>query len=104
MGTKLKFLTAFHPQTDGQTEVVNGTLENLLRCLLGKNLKTWDLILSMAEFAYNSFVNRIRGLSPFEIVTGFKPRQPIDSVRMAHHHSRVSDSVLASTSLIGALH
>ena len=84
MGAKLKFLTAFYPQTDGQTEVVNRTLGNLLKCLVRENLKTWDLILPMAEFAYNSSVNRTTYLSPFEIVTSFKPRQLIDLVFMAH--------------------
>ena len=72
MKTKLKFLTTFYPQTDRQTEVVNRTLENLLRCLVGENLKTWDLILLMAEFAYNDSVNMITFFSPFEIVTSFK--------------------------------
>ena len=74
MGTKLKFSTAFHLQTDGQTEVANRTLENLLRCLVREILITWDLILLGAEFAYNESVNRTTGLSPFKIVTGFKPR------------------------------
>jgi len=78
MSTKLKFSTAFHPQTDGQIEVVNRTLGNLLRCLVGKNLRTCDLILPMAEFAYNGSVNRTTDLSPFEIVNGFKPWQPVD--------------------------
>jgi len=104
MGTKLKFSTAFHPQTDGQTEVVNRTLENLLRCHVGKILKTWDLILPMAEFAYNGYVNRSTSLNPFEIVIGFKPKQPIDLILMAHPHSRVSDSASAFASHIRALH
>jgi len=82
MGTKLKFWTTFHPQIDGQTEVVNRTLENFFRCLVGENLKTWDLILPMTEFAYNSSVNRTTCFSLFEIVTRFNSRQPIDLVPM----------------------
>ena len=100
MRTKLKFLTAFHPQTDEQTEVVNRTL----RCLIGKILKTWNLILPMAKFAYNNFVNRTTCLSPFEIVTNFNPRQSTDLVPTSHLHSRISDSVSAFASHICALY
>jgi len=60
--------------------------------------------LPMAEFAYNGYVNRSTGLSPFEIVTEFKRRQPINLIPMAHHHSRVSDSTSAFASHIRALH
>ena len=104
MGIKLKFSIVFYPQIDGQTEVVNRTLGISLGVLLEKNLKTWDLILPMSEFVYNGSVNRTTGLSPFEIVNGFKPRQPVDLILMAHHHSRVSDSTSAFTSHIRVLH
>ncbi|MGV7994890.1 hypothetical protein PJP12_29930, partial [Mycobacterium kansasii] len=70
MGIRLQFSTGYHPKTDGQTEVVNHTLGNLLRCLVGEHVKTWDLILPTAELAYNGSVNRSTGLSPFEIVSG----------------------------------
>jgi len=53
LGTKLLFSTAYHPQTDGQTEVTNRTLATLLRSLVSKSLKDWDLKLPHAEFAYN---------------------------------------------------
>ena len=48
VGTKLKFFTVFHPQTDGQTKVVNRSLGNLLRCLVGEANQNWDSILPTA--------------------------------------------------------
>ena len=53
MGAKLKFSTAFHPQTDGQTEVVNRTMGNLLRFLIQEHHGNWDKLLVQIEFAYN---------------------------------------------------
>jgi len=82
MGTKLKFFTDFHPQTNGQTEVVNRSLENLLRCLVGEHLRNWNLILPTAEFPYNSSCNRSIGMSPFEVVHDCKPMKPIDLIQL----------------------
>jgi hypothetical protein len=84
MGTKRKFSSAFHPQTDGQTEVVNQSLRNLLRCLVTDHHTTWDLLLPQEEFAYNSSVNHSTGLSPFEIVTGCRPQAPLDLTLPLH--------------------
>lgn len=70
MGTGLKFSSTFHPQTDGQTEVVNRSLGNLLRYLVGDKPSNWEVVLAQAEFAYNNSVNRSTGKTPFEIVTG----------------------------------
>ena len=80
MGTTLQFSIAFHPQTDGQTEVTNRSLGNLLRCLIQENAATWDELLSRAEFAYNSFSHRATGYSPFQINIGRNPNLPIDLV------------------------
>ena len=63
------------PFTDcGQTRVVNRSLGNLLQCLGGEHLTTWDTILPKTEFAYNSLINKPTGLSPFDIVTGYSLR------------------------------
>jgi hypothetical protein len=85
MVTQLKFSSAFHPQPDGQTEVVNRSLGNLLRCLITDHHTTWDLLLPHAEFAYNSSVNRSTDLSPFKIVTGKRPQVPLDLTPLPLH-------------------
>ncbi|XP_062217663.1 uncharacterized protein LOC133917845 [Phragmites australis] len=78
LGTKLLFSTTCHPQTDGQTEVVNRTLSTMLRAVLKKNLKMWEQCLPHVEFAYNRAVHSTTNFCPFEIVYGFKPHTPMD--------------------------
>lgn len=73
MGTTLNFSTAYHPQTEGQTEVVNRSLGKMLRALVGDKPKQWDTILPHAEFAFNRTPNRSTGLCPFEIIYGRVP-------------------------------
>ena len=80
MGTKLQFNSANHPQTDGKTEVVNRSLGNLLRSIVGEKPKQWDLALPQAEFAYNSSVNISTGKSPFQVVYGQNPTSVLDLV------------------------
>jgi hypothetical protein len=78
LGTRLLFSTTCHPQSDGQTEVVNRTLSTMLRAVLQKNLKLWEESLPHVEFAYNRAVHSTTKFCPFEIVYGFKPTAPID--------------------------
>ncbi|XP_031126079.1 uncharacterized protein LOC116028495 [Ipomoea triloba] len=78
IGTKLLFSTTCHPQTDGQTEVVNRTLSQLLRSVISKNLKSWEECLPHVEFAYNHAIHSTTNMSPFEVVYGFNPLSPID--------------------------
>ncbi|XP_052725959.1 uncharacterized protein LOC128194409, partial [Vigna angularis] len=78
LGTKLLFSTTCHPQTDGQTEVVNRSLSTLLRVILRGNNKSWDEHLPHIEFAYNRVVHKTTNLSPFEVVYGFNPITPLD--------------------------
>lgn len=89
LGTSLDMSTAYHTQSDGQTEVVNRSLGNLLRCLVGDNIRSWDSKLGHAEFAYNHALNRSLGYYPFRVVYGIVPRCPLDLTtapdRVRHH-------------------
>lgn len=78
LGTMLLFFTTCHPQTDGQTEVVNRTLGTMLRAILKKNLKMWEECLPHVEFAYNRATHSTTKVSPFQVVYGFNTRAPID--------------------------
>jgi len=82
LGTKLLYSTTYHPQTDGQTEVLNWTLIQLLRAIIQKNLKNWEDYLSFIEFAYNHSVHSTINYSPFEIVYGFNPLKPLDLISL----------------------
>jgi len=65
--------TAFHPQTDGQTERLNQTIEAYLRAFVDKEPDNWVSLLPMAEFAYNNSVTVGNGTSPFYANYGFHP-------------------------------
>ncbi|KAA3466139.1 Transposon Ty3-I Gag-Pol polyprotein [Gossypium australe] len=93
LGTKLLFSTTFHPQTDGQMEVVNRVLSTLLRAIIRKNLKSWEECLPHIEFAYNRFVHSATKHSPFEVVYGFNPLTPLyllplPNNQLIHHDAR----------------
>jgi len=78
LGTKLLFSTTCHPQTDGQIEVVNRTLGQMLRCLISGNPRVWENLLPRIEFAYNRVVNPTTAHTPFEVAYGFNPLTPLD--------------------------
>nr|KYP36202.1 Transposon Ty3-I Gag-Pol polyprotein [Cajanus cajan] len=72
--TKLLSSTTCHPQTDGQTEVVNRSLSTMLRAVLKGNHKSCDEYLSHIEFAYNRVVHKTTKISPFETFFGVQDK------------------------------
>ena len=72
-GVQLELSTAYHPQTNGQTERVNQCLEMYLLCSVGDSPKTWHSWLAQAEFWYNSTYHSALGCSPFHALYGHEP-------------------------------
>jgi transposase InsO family protein len=77
---KRRLSTAFHPQTDGQTERQNQSLEHYFRCYCNHLQDDWVQQAPLAEFAYNNSVHSTTGISPFFAIYGFYPNVP-SSVR-----------------------
>ncbi|TIC91053.1 Transposon Tf2-6 polyprotein [Colletotrichum higginsianum] len=73
LGADHKLSTAFHPQTDGQTERINQILEQYLRCYVNYDQDNWVPLLPMAQFAYNSAIGESTLHSPFYLNYGFQP-------------------------------
>jgi hypothetical protein len=92
LGTKLLFFTTCHPQTDGQTEVINRTLSTMLQAVLKTNLKLWEECLPHIEFAYSRSVHSTTKVSPFQVVYGFNPRAPIDLLPLPHSETTCFDA------------
>src|SRR5882724_8147285 len=73
--------TAYHPQTDGQTERVNQEVKQFLQLFVNKCQDNWDEWLSIAEFAYNNQVHTLTHSSPFMLDTGQHPRLGVEPLR-----------------------
>ncbi|XP_059458363.1 uncharacterized protein LOC132187956 [Corylus avellana] len=72
-GVFLAFSTAYHPQSDGQSEAVNKYVENYLRCMVCDRLKEWVTWLDLAEYCYNTSFHHSTRVTPFEALYGYLP-------------------------------
>ena len=90
---KLRLSTAFHPQTDGQTERMNQVLEHYLRCLTHEYQHNWPQLLPTAEFAINNAVNSSTNVSPFRALMGYDPelRQRVEADSIVRGVPAVTD-------------
>jgi hypothetical protein len=77
LGTQLNFNTEYHPETDGQTERTNQTLEDMLRMYVMDQQKHWEEFLPLVEFAYNNSYQTTIKMAPFEFLYGRPCRTPL---------------------------
>jgi hypothetical protein len=91
MGTKLHFNNVYHPQIDGQTEVVNWSLGKMLWSIVGENPKQWDFALPQAKIFYNSSMNISTGKYPFQVVYSGNPMCVLDLVQLPLGDRRSDD-------------
>jgi len=77
MGTRQAFSTAFHPQTDGQTERMNRVIEDMIRHHVGPYHDDWDQSLALVEFAINNSWQESIQNTPFRAYLGYDPRTPM---------------------------
>jgi hypothetical protein len=70
LDTQLRFSSAYHPQTNGQTERVNQILEDMLRGCALQYGRSWDKSLPYAEFSYNNSHQESLKMAPFEMLYG----------------------------------
>ena len=78
LGIKLKLSTAFHPQTDGQTEIMNQYIDQRLRPFVNHYQDNWSELLPMMDYAQATLPHESTGLAPFQIEFGYEPRTSFD--------------------------
>ena len=86
--------TAYHPQSDGQTERLNQCLETFLRCFVHVAPTCWSQWLVVAEYWYNTTYHSALGCTPFEVLYGYTPR----------HFGISSDNAISVTDLADWVH
>lgn len=79
-GTTLKYSLSYHPQTDGQTEVVNRSLEVYLRCFVNEIPRHWYKFLHLAEYWYNTSLHSTINMTPFRALYDRDPPSLLDYV------------------------
>jgi hypothetical protein len=80
LGTRTVMSSSFHPQSDGQTNRVNQTLETYVRHYVSIELNDWDTLLSCAKFAYNAAYHESIRLTPFKFNFGYNSRTLVGEV------------------------
>ncbi|CAM8906125.1 unnamed protein product [Rhodiola kirilowii] len=99
-GTTLSHSTAYHPQSDGQTEVTNRTLEDYLRCYVNETQTDWAEYLPWAELHYNTAWHSGTQLTPYEAVYGRPPPAILDYEPHSSSIAAVDDLLRSRTEIL----
>ena len=93
LGTRVDLSTAFHPQTDGQSERTIQVLEDMLRACVLEFGGQWDQFLPLTEFAYNNSYHSSIQMAPFEALYGSSCRTPVGWFESTEPRSRGTDLI-----------
>jgi hypothetical protein len=103
LGTKHLKSSAYHPQTDGQTERVNQVLEDMLRACVLSFPEKWDECLPLAEFSYNNSYQESIRMAPFEALYGKKCRTPLNWVEVGDRGYYGPDFIREARKQVGVI-
>ena len=95
LGTQLNMSTAFHPQTDGQSERAFRTLQQMLRAFVNPRQNDWSEYLPLLEFAYNNSKQASTGFAPFSLCYGRQPATPFTRSLPSSGHVPAADTYVA---------
>jgi len=87
LGIQTKLSTAYHPQTDGQTERTNQELEQYLRVFIDHRQEQWPDWLGTVEFAYNNKIHAVTKNSLFKVNYGQDPRMGFEGRRKGKYEA-----------------
>ncbi|MCO5612294.1 hypothetical protein L7F22_066559 [Adiantum nelumboides] len=97
--SRLAFSSSFHPQTDGQSEIANSMVLDLLKSYISDQKTQWERYLPLVEFAYNNTIHSSTAKAPFEIVEGAMKFPPFlstkDKIFEADEYTRDLDTAFA---------
>nr|MDZ8003588.1 RNase H-like domain-containing protein [Nostoc sp. DedSLP05] len=103
VGTQLAMSTSYHPQTDGQTEVTNKSVETYLRCYAGDNQSQWIKWIHLAEYWYNTNYHTTIKTTPFRALYGYPPPAPVDYLRGTTKAPVVEELIAQSMKIVEEL-
>ena len=93
MGTQLAHSSSYHPQSDGQTEIVNKCLEAYLRCFVSNKQTQWVKWLPLAQWCYNTSFHTATKMTPFMALYGYHPPSITSYLRENSQVQEVEDHI-----------